>query len=45
MPARLLQSLSVTERGVSFQDHRFLVIEPPGKSSSTLYMMSCITFL
>ena len=26
MPARLLQSLSVAERGVSFQDRRFLAI-------------------
>jgi len=61
MPVRLLQSLSVTERGVSFQDRHFLAIGTSREddlcndvsqdgiivcySSSTLYMMSYITFL
>jgi len=61
MPVRLLQSLSVAERGVSFQDRRFLAIGTSREddlcncvsqddvivchSSSTLYMMSYITFL
>ena len=61
MPARLLQSLSVKESGVSFQDHHFLAIRSSREdnlcnemsqdsiimchSSSTLYMMSYVTFL
>ena len=63
MSVRLLQSLSVAERGVSFQDCRLLAIGASREddlcndvsqdgvivivcySSSTLYMMSYITFL
>ena len=61
MPVRLLQSLSVAERSISFQDRRFLAIGTSREddlcndvsqdgvivchSSSTLYMMSHITFL
>ena len=60
MPARLLQSLSVAERGFSFQDRHSLAIGTSREdnlcnemfqdgaivchSSSTLYMMSYITF-
>jgi len=60
MPATLLQSLSVTERGFSFQDRHSLAIGTSKEdnlcnemfqdgaivchSSSTLYMMSHITF-